>query len=161
MQAVIFTGIQGSGKSTFYKHFLFRTHVRISLDLFRTRHREARFLELCLGTRSRFAVDNTNPTAADRRRYIIAASRLGYEVICCCFTADIDSSLKRNSARTGREVVPEKGVKATYRKLQPPTFEEGFSRIYMIGIEQSGEYRIETAEDSGVIPFPLFRMGAG
>ncbi|MFP4013132.1 MAG: hypothetical protein ACLFVQ_03530 [Chitinispirillaceae bacterium] len=159
MQAVLFTGIQGSGKSTFYKRFLFRTHVRISLDLLRTRHREARFLDLCLDTRSRFAVDNTNPTAGDRRRYIVPASRLGYELICCYFTSDIDSALARNSSRQRREVVAERGIWATFRKLQPPTFEEGFSRIYTIGIEQNGDYLIESAGENSVVPFPLFRMG--
>ena len=33
MEAVIFVGVQASGKTTFYKEQLFRSHVRISLDL--------------------------------------------------------------------------------------------------------------------------------
>ncbi|MFP4680787.1 MAG: hypothetical protein ACLFQB_09940 [Chitinispirillaceae bacterium] len=157
MQAVIFTGIQGCGKSTFYKTFLFRTHVRISLDLLKTRHRETRFLDLCLKTRSRFTVDNTNPTAGDRRKYIIPARKLGYEVICCYFTSDLESALKRNFSRYSKEVVPEKGLRATFRKLKPPAFEEGFDRIYLIGIEKNGQYRIENTGRSEVLPFPLFR----
>lgn len=40
MQALIFCGIQASGKSTFYCQRLLNSHVRISLDLLRTRHRE-------------------------------------------------------------------------------------------------------------------------
>ena len=33
MEAVIFTGIQASGKSTFFKERFFDTHVRINLDM--------------------------------------------------------------------------------------------------------------------------------
>jgi predicted kinase len=40
MEAVIFVGIQGTGKSTFYKERFFDTHVRINLDMLKTRHRE-------------------------------------------------------------------------------------------------------------------------
>jgi predicted kinase len=48
MEAVIFCGIQGAGKNTFFKEHFFRTHVRISPDLLRTRHREKVFLNACL-----------------------------------------------------------------------------------------------------------------
>src|SRR4051812_8782542 len=37
MEAVILIGIQGSGKSTFYRERFFDTHVRVSLDLLKTR----------------------------------------------------------------------------------------------------------------------------
>ena len=40
MEAVILIGIQGAGKSTFYKDRFFNTHVRINLDMLKTRHRE-------------------------------------------------------------------------------------------------------------------------
>ena len=39
MEAVVFTGIQASGKSTFYRERFFHTHLRISLDLLKTRGR--------------------------------------------------------------------------------------------------------------------------
>lgn len=60
MEAVIFCGVQASGKSGFYRERFFRTHVRVSLDLLRTRHREKLFLHLCLESGQRFVVDNTN-----------------------------------------------------------------------------------------------------
>jgi predicted kinase len=81
MQAIIFIGIQATGKTTFYVQRLLNTHVRISLDLLRTRHREAQFLDTCLQTQQRFVIDNTNPTKEDRRRYIAMASDAGYEVV--------------------------------------------------------------------------------
>ena len=73
MEAVIFCGIQGVGKSTFFKDRFFRTHVRISLDLLRTRNRERIFLAACLESGQRFVVDNTNPTRNERSVYIQAA----------------------------------------------------------------------------------------
>ena len=36
MEAIIFVGLPGSGKSSFYKERFFDSHVRISLDLLKT-----------------------------------------------------------------------------------------------------------------------------
>jgi tRNA(His) guanylyltransferase len=46
MEAIILVGLQGSGKSSCYKDRFFCTHVRISLDLLKTRFREKRMLEV-------------------------------------------------------------------------------------------------------------------
>jgi hypothetical protein len=73
MQAVVFIGIQGSGKTSFYAERFLKTHVRISLDLLKTRGKEARFLQLCLDTGQKFVMDNTNPTVASRATYIEAS----------------------------------------------------------------------------------------
>ncbi len=66
MEAVIFCGIQASGKTTFYLERFFRTHIRLNLDMLKTRHRERVMLDACLETGQRFVVDNTTPTAQDR-----------------------------------------------------------------------------------------------
>lgn len=50
MEAVLFIGVQASGKSTFYRERFFSSHVRINLDMLKTRHREKRLLEVCLDT---------------------------------------------------------------------------------------------------------------
>lgn len=80
MEAIIFIGLQASGKSTFYKERFFSTHVRISMDLLRTRHRERRFLAACLETQQRFVIDNTNPTRVKRAGYIAAAREARFAV---------------------------------------------------------------------------------
>ena len=72
MEAIIFIGLPGSGKSSFYKERFFNSHVRISLDLLKTRYREDRLLDVCLETDQRFVIDNTNPTKAERSKYIKA-----------------------------------------------------------------------------------------
>ncbi len=89
MQAIIFIGIQATGKTTFYNDRFFNTHVRISLDLLKTRHREHEFLTTCLRTRQSFVVDNTNPTIEDRKRYIDMVKDAKYEVIGYYFESKI------------------------------------------------------------------------
>jgi hypothetical protein len=70
VEAVIFVGLQGAGKSTFYRERFFATHMRINLDMLKTRHREGRFLQVCIESRQPFVVDNTNLTRAERQVYI-------------------------------------------------------------------------------------------
>ena len=36
MEMILFVGLPGSGKSTFYKNHYFNTHLRISNDLLKT-----------------------------------------------------------------------------------------------------------------------------
>lgn len=65
MDAVIFIGLQGAGKSTFYQRQFADTHLRINLDMLRTRHRERRLFELCLAIEQPFVIDNTNASQAE------------------------------------------------------------------------------------------------
>ena len=48
MEAAIFVGIQASGKSSFYRKQFFDTHLRIYLDMLKTRHRERILLRACI-----------------------------------------------------------------------------------------------------------------
>ncbi len=45
MELLLFIGGQASGKSTFYHQRFRDTHLRINLDMLRTRHREAILLK--------------------------------------------------------------------------------------------------------------------
>jgi predicted kinase len=95
MEAVVFVGIPGSGKTSFFKERFFSTHVRISLDLLKTRHREQRLLEACLGAEQRFVIDNTNPTREERRKYIKSAAAAGYSVIGYYFQSKVEDCPQR------------------------------------------------------------------
>jgi predicted kinase len=94
VQAIIFVGIQASGKSTFYSQHFFHTHIRINLDLLKTRHREKRLLETCLEITQSFVIDNTNPTSEDRKRYIEPAKNKGFQIIRYYFKSKIADSIK-------------------------------------------------------------------
>ena len=66
MEAVILVGIQASGKTTFYRERFFETHVRLSLDMLRTRHRERLLVAACVAAQQPFVVDNTNRPGTGR-----------------------------------------------------------------------------------------------
>ena len=143
MQALIFCGIQASGKSTFYCQRFLNSHVRISLDVLRTRHREARLLQFCLETQTRFVVDNTNPTAEERQRYIGPAKAAGYAIIGYYFSSSTEAALLRNQQRAPAEQVPERGIRGTRARLELPSFAEGFAELYFVRIGDDGRFVVE------------------
>lgn len=142
MQLIIFTGVQASGKSTFYMLNLYHSHLRINLDMLKTRHRENIIFEAGLVSKTKMVIDNTNPTRMDRARYIQRARDAGFEVIAYYFETDLKSTLERNSYRTGRANIPEVGVRATYKKLEVPSLDEGFDEIFKVKIVGNGEFAI-------------------
>ncbi|KUG07261.1 ATP-binding protein [Solirubrum puertoriconensis] len=142
MQAVVFCGIQATGKSTFYKQRFFNSHVRISLDLLRTRHRERRLLQFCLETQARFVVDNTNPSAAERQVYIAAAKQAGYQVVGYYFQSVPREALLRNQQRPAPEQVPAKGIYGASGRLELPDYAEGFDELYYVRIVPGGSFEV-------------------
>lgn len=142
MQLIIFVGVQASGKSSFYLLNLAHSHLRINLDMLKTRHRENIIFEAGLASKTKMVIDNTNPTAEDRARYIQRALDAGFEVVAYYFDTDLESTLQRNAQRIGKANIPEVGVRATYRKLQVPDYSEGFNDIYWIKIIGHGEFSI-------------------
>lgn len=67
---------------------------------------------------------------------------LAFEVIAYYFETDLTSTLERNSYRIGKANIPEVGVRATYKKLEMPTLEEGFTEIYVVKIIGNGEFSV-------------------
>lgn len=143
MEAIIFIGIPATGKSTFYRERYFATHVRISLDLLRTRHRERSLLAWCLAHRQAFVVDNTNPTAAERAVYLAPARAAGFQVSGYCFESDVGASIRRNAERTGKQRVPPAAIGDARRRLEPPALAEGFDQLYAVRINADGGFVVE------------------
>ena len=138
MRAVVLCGIQGSGKTTFCRDRFYRTHVRLSLDLLRTRHREDVLLHACLAVQQPFVVDNTNPTVAGRAHYLRLARAAGFAVELYFFQTSVDDALRRNAGRPGE--VPELAIRGTFAKLQVPTAAEGFDRLVRVTIDDDGRF---------------------
>ena len=134
MEAILVSGIQAAGKSTYFKTHFADTHVRINLDMLRTRHRERLLLMACLEARQPFVVDNTNLTAVDRERYILPAQAAGFRIIAYRFFIDLDLAIARNAPRIRRRPVPEKVIRASLRRWEPPRSSEGFDEILDIQV---------------------------
>lgn len=138
MEAVIFCGLQASGKSSFYRETFFSTHVRINLDMVRTRRREGLLLDACLAGGQRFVIDNTNPTAEVRSPYVARARAAHFKVAGYFFAESLEDCLVRNAGRSGRARIAEKGVAATFARLEPPGWDEGFDRLFTVRMRGGG-----------------------
>ena len=129
---VIMMGIQGSGKSTFYHQFLAKDFVRVNLDTLKTRNQEKLLIEDCIKKEKSFAIDNTNPTKADRDRYIPIAKASGYKVIGYFMESKLKDCIERNNLRQGKEKIPTIAIASTSNKLQIPSYDEGFDELYFV-----------------------------
>jgi predicted kinase len=141
MEAVILCGVQGSGKTTLYRDLYLETHARVSLDLLRTRPRERAFLAVCLDTKLPFVVDNTNPTVAERARYVVPAKAAGFRLTAILVEVDHAVAAARNAAR--ERTVPASGLRDVARRLIRPAPEEGFDDVLHATAAPGGGWHIE------------------
>ncbi len=138
---MILCGVQGSGKTTLYRERFLETHARVSMDLLRTRAREAAFLRTCIETKMPFVVDNTNPTVAERARYVAPAREAGFRVIGYVVEVDFALAAARNAAR--ERIVPAAGLRDVARRLVRPAPEEGFDELWHATAAADGAWRVE------------------
>ena len=137
---VILMGLQGSGKSTFFeKEFMDKGFEHISLDLLKTRRREAEILQKCIDDNKNCVIDNTNPTKADRARYIVPGKHSDFRVVGYFMQSKLTECLERNDKRERQ--VPKKGILDTFNKIEMPCLDEGFDELNFVSIE-NGEFKI-------------------
>ncbi|HEX9940838.1 MAG TPA: AAA family ATPase [Thermoanaerobaculia bacterium] len=143
MEAVLLVGIQGAGKSTFYQQRFFDTHVRINLDMLKTRYRAEILLHACILAKQPFVVDNTNVLASERAKYIAPAREAGFRVVGYFFPVPVRHAIGRNQKREGKKKIPVQGILGTHKRLQPPSREEGFDRLYCVTVTEANEFVVE------------------
>ena len=146
MEAILFIGLQASGKSSFYKEKFFSTHIRLNLDMLRTRHRERLFLNACLQAKQRFVIDNTNPSKDDRARYIPAILEAGFDMTGYYFSSRLSDCLGRNARRVAAQQVPEMGLRGCSARLEFPSYQEGFSRLFFVTLAD-GDFQVDEWKD--------------
>ena len=142
MEAVILIGIQSSGKSTFYRERFFDTHVRISRDMLKTRNRQSLLVSACLAGRQPFVVDDTNAAKSRRAEFIEPARAAGFRVRCFFFRCALREALGRNRRRPSGQVVPVPGVIATFKRLEPPVWQEGFDEISIVEVDAEDRFAV-------------------
>jgi predicted kinase len=147
MELLLFIGLQASGKSTYFAQRFLRSHVYLSLDVLRTRHREARLFQTCLETRTPLVVDNTNPRREDRLRYIVPGQAAGYSVQCFFFQSRLADCIARNETRPEEQRVPRAALLHTSRVLELPTRSEGFAEMWYVQPAEGGGFLTEEWRD--------------
>ena len=147
MEAVIFIGLQGAGKSTFYRERFFASHMRINLDMLKTRRRERRLLQACIETSQPFVADNTNPTRAERQVYIEAAKQARFRVIGYYLQSKVEDCKRRNEQRPVEERIPVAGILGAAGRLQIPSKDEGFDELYYVRIDEDKRFVVEEWKD--------------
>jgi predicted kinase len=128
---VVLIGLPGAGKSTFYRERLGEA-VLVSKDLLGSGRRQGELVRAALGRGESVVVDNTNPTLADRAPLIAEARRVGARAIGYFFVPDLPGSRRRNAGRTGRARVPDVALYVAAKRMQPPSYDEGFDALYEV-----------------------------
>ena len=147
MEVVLLIGLQASGKSTFCKQRFFDSHLRLNLDMLKTRNRERRLMQVCLETGQPVVVDNTNPTKEDRQRYIEPAKAFGFRVVGYYFQSQIENCKSRNEQRPDKRKVPVAGMLGTHQRLEVPSLDEGFDELHYVRIADDGSFVVEEWSD--------------
>lgn len=148
MDILIFIGLQGAGKSTFYLTHFATTHVYVSKDLLRpskTMNKVAKqnaLVEEALRMGRSIVIDNTNPTREDREPLIQLGHLYNANVIGYYFDASTSECLARNRERSGKARVPDKVIYITSKKMTLPTLEEGFDILFRVHTKDDGLFDV-------------------
>lgn len=144
MQLIIFTGLQASGKSSFYRDNYFNSHVRISMEMLNSsKSKEQKLIEGCIAAKLPCVIDNTNLTVAHRARYIKLFRSAGYEIHSYFFDSLIEDCLSRNSIRKDKEPIPVVAIRTANKKITIPTLEEGIQKVFLVNVlDKSYSFRV-------------------
>ncbi len=138
-ELVVMVGLQGCGKSTWVRDHLAASHEVVSKDLWpnarRRQERQQRVVAELLSAGRSVVVDNTNPSREDRAALVALARAAGVPVRAVWVDPPFATSVERNLLRTGRARVPWVGVLATADRFSPPSTDEGFARVDVVGRE--------------------------
>ena len=136
---IIFVGIPGSGKSTFFEKNFATTHVHVSKDRMpntsRRDERQEKMIADALAAGRDVVVDNTSPSRALREPLIAVARRCGARAVAYYFDCSVQLARARNRQREGKGRVPDVAIFVAAKKLQPPSQDEGFDEVHVVRCE--------------------------
>jgi hypothetical protein len=84
-----------------------------------------------------FAIDNINITKETRKKYINISKEMNIPIIGYYFRIDLERSLQWNNKRIGKENIPKAGILGTYKQLEIPSIDEGFTKLFYVDIVKS------------------------
>jgi predicted kinase len=153
-ELVVFMGLQGSGKSSFYRARFADNHDLVSKDRFRNNRnpgrRQRQLIQEALAAGRSVVVDNTNATVQERAELITLARSFGATVVGYYFESRPSDCLERNRQREGKARVPDIALYATHKRLCRPTLAEEFDRLFYVRL--LGEGRFEVLDWNDEVP---------
>ena len=145
-ELVLFVGLQGAGKSSFYHARFVGTHDLVSKDRFphnrNPARRQRQLLEEALAASRSVVVDNTNPAVEERAELISLARSFAAVVVGYYFESRLADCLERNRRREGKARVPDAALYATRKRLCLPSLDEGFDRLYFVRLLGEGRFDV-------------------
>lgn len=146
MEAIIFCGIQITGKTSFYNKYFAKTHKLISLTNLKTRSKEKKAIVECINNKESIVIDNTNTTSKNRAEYIELLKENGYKIIGYYFESNLNDSLRRNRNRDDEDKLPDIAIRSSYKKLEIPGYREGYDELYSVLVNKE-DFDILKLED--------------
>ncbi len=148
LDIIIFIGLQGAGKSTFYQTYFATTHEYISKDALhrsKTMNKATKqnlLVEEALRVGQSVVIDNTNSTKEDREPLIRLGHQYNASVIGYYFDDPISDCLARNRERSGKARVPDKVIYITSKRMVIPSFDEGFDALFQVHTKDAGLFEV-------------------
>jgi predicted kinase len=153
-ELVVFMGLQGSGKSSFYRARFAGSHDLVSKDCFPNNRnpdrRQRQLIQEALAAGRSVVVDNTNVTVQGRAELIALARSFAATVVGYYFESRLADCLERNRQREGKTRVPDIALYATRKRLCRPSLAEGFDRLFYVRL--LGEGRFEMLDWNDEVP---------
>ena len=141
-ELVVFTGLQASGKTSFYRERFAATHVHVSKDAWpnarKKEERQRRLIDEHLRAGRSVVVDNTNPTPAERAPLLAIARAVDARVISYAFIVSVEEALRRNAGREGRARIADVGIYSVAKLLALPTKDEGYDEAFAVRLSSGG-----------------------
>ena len=84
-----------------------------------------------------------NASQDDRRRYIEPARAVGFKVVGYYLQSKVDDCKERNEQRIGKQAVPLKVILGAAGRLELPSYEEGFDKLFYVRVDGSGGFKVQ------------------
>ncbi len=143
--AVIFTGLQGTGKTEFYERYFSEAYTRIALSELQTRKNEKALINECIRTHESYVIDGGNLTREDRCRYFDAAREAGYRIVGYYFPYTAEDPQVHSSLASDKNAL--RRHKKAQSKLEPPQYGEGYDELYTVTLQKGGDYEVVLSKE--------------
>jgi predicted kinase len=145
-ELVVLIGLQGSGKSSFYRARFAGSHELVSKDRFPNNRNPARrqrqLIQEAFAAGRSVVVDNANATVQERAELIVQARSFGATVVGYYFESRLADCLERNRQRGGKARVPDIALYATRKRLCRPSLNEGFDQLFFVRLLGEGRFEV-------------------